>query len=586
VAVKVILPERLQAGEATKRFAREVRAAALLHHPNFVMVFQTDLAGPVAYLTMEYVDGIDLSRLVKLTGPLPIQLAVSYIIQAADALQHAADKGVIHRDIKPSNLMVTPSPLKGLKEVPKPLPATTAMGTLKILDLGLARVVGDQQDDEEDDSEGLAELTQAGEFLGTPDYMAPEQAENPRSADTRSDLYSLGATLYYLLAAQPVFAGGSIVQKLRKHLATPAPLVSVLRPEVPAALAQIIDRLLRKKPQDRFQKPAELSEALRAFLQGRAIPLPGGEGVSKLSAAPTKVLPPLLLRAHVAPVSALALSADGKLLATGGLDEAVKVWDAETGRPKRPISGNEGAVNCLAFHPDGNLLAGASSRLFHDDMGIQVWDLASGREVRKLTGFKANVQAMRFDSKGRFLLAGSEDGEVRLFPLGEPNSPSKLLGKHPGGVIALASLATNRLLSAGGDGNVMVWDLDKFVPRGKIIFQVGPVRTVAIDRSRNLLLAGGQGLALRDGQANTTPLLEPRVPVKVARFLLAGTAAVSGGDDGQLRLIDTTHGVVVEERPLDSAVTTMEPIPHTGSVWTGCADGTVRRLDPFTLPAN
>ncbi len=586
VAVKVILPERLQAGEATKRFAREVRAAALLHHPNFVMVFQTDLAGPVAYLTMEYVDGIDLSRLVKLTGPLPIQLAVSYIIQAADALQHASDKGVIHRDIKPSNLMVTPSPLKGLKEVPKPLPATTAMGTLKILDLGLARVVGDQQDDEEDDSGDLAELTQAGEFLGTPDYMAPEQAENPRSADTRSDLYSLGATLYYLLAAQPVFAGGSIVQKLRKHLATPAPLVSVLRPEVPAALAQIIDRLLRKKPQDRFQKPAELSEALRAFLQGRAIPLLGGEGVSKLSAAPTKVLPPLLLRAHVAPVSALALSADGKLLATGGLDEAVKVWDAETGRPKRPISGNEGAVNCLAFHPDGNLLAGASSRLFHDDMGIQVWDLASGREVRKLTGFKANVQAMRFDSKGRFLLAGSEDGEVRLFPLGESNSPSKLLGKHPGGVIALASLATNRLLSAGGDGNVMVWDLDKFVPRGKIIFQVGPVRTVAIDRSRNLLLAGGQGLALRDGQANTTPLLEPRVPVKVARFLLAGTAAVSGGDDGQLRLIDTTHGVVVEERPLDSAVTTMEPIPHTGSVWTGCADGTVRRLDPFTLPAN
>jgi serine/threonine protein kinase len=155
VAVKVILPERLQAGEATKRFGREVRAAALLHHPNFVMVFQTDLAGPVAFLTMEYVDGIDLSRLVKLTGPLPIQLAVSFIVQAADALQHAADKGVIHRDIKPSNLMVTPSPVKGLKEVPKPLPSTTSAGSIKILDLGLARILGDGEGDEAGVEENL-----------------------------------------------------------------------------------------------------------------------------------------------------------------------------------------------------------------------------------------------------------------------------------------------------------------------------------------------------------------------------------------------------------------------------------------------
>ena len=587
VAVKVILPERLKAGEATKRFAREVRAAALVQHPNFVTVFQTDLSGPVAFLTMEYVDGIDLSRLVKVTGPLPIQLAVSFIIQAADALQHASDKGVIHRDIKPSNLMVTPSPLKGLKEIPKPLPATTAVGTIKILDLGLARVLGDGQDEEDEGSEELGELTQAGEFLGTPDYMAPEQAENPRNADTRSDLYSLGATLFYLLAGHPVFAGGTIVQKLRKHLTTPAPQVSSVRPDVPAALSQIIDRLLRKKPQDRFQKPAELAEALRAFLQGKAVQLPGGEAASKSAGAnPTKVLPPMVIRAHVAQVSAMALSADGKLLATGGLDEAVKVWDAETGRPKRPISGNEGAVNCIAFHPDGNLLAGASSRLFQDDMGIHLWDISTGKEVRKFTGFHANVQAIRFDSKGRFLLAGCEDGEVRQFSLADPSAPSKLLGKHPGGVLAITSLASNRLLTAGGDGNVMVWDLDKGIPRGKILFQVGPVRTVSIDRNRNLLLAGGQGLALRDGQANTTPILEPRIPVRAARFILAGTAAVAGGDDRQIRLIDTTHCVVVEERPLDSAVTTMEPIPQTGSPWVGFADGTVRRLDPFSLQSH
>ncbi len=584
VAVKVILPERLQAGEATKRFGREVRAAALLHHPNFVMVFQTDLAGPVAFLTMEYVDGIDLSRLVKLTGPLPIQLAVSFIVQAADALQHAADKGVIHRDIKPSNLMVTPSPVKGLKEVPKPLPSTTSAGSIKILDLGLARILGDGEGDEDShSSDELGELTQAGEFLGTPDYMAPEQAENPRQADTRSDLYSLGATLYYLLAGQPVFAGGTIVQKLRKHLATPAPLVSTIRPDVPVALAQIIDRLLRKKPEDRFQKPAELAEALRAFLQGKAVQLPNGESSGKALAAPIKVLPPLNIRAHGAAVSVLVLSDDGKLLATGGLDETVKVWDAETGRPRRPISGNEGALNCLAFHPEGNLLAGASSRLFVDDMGIHLWDLTTGREVRKLTGFQSNVQALRFDPKGRHLITGCENGEVRLFPLGDPNAPSKLLGRHPGGVLCFASLSSTRLISAGGDGNVIVWDLEKCIARGKIGLQVGPVKTVAVDRAHNLLLAGGQGLLVRDGGANCTQLLESRIPVRSARFILAGTAVAAGCEDGHVRLIDTNICVVVEERQVGSPITSMEAVPHSGSVWIGCADGTVRRLDPFSL---
>lgn len=586
VAVKVILPERLQAGEAKKRFEREVRAAALLNHPNFVMVFQTDLSGPVAYLTMEYVDGIDLSRLVKVTGPLPIQLAVQYVVQAADALQHAADKGVIHRDIKPSNLMVTPSPIKGVKDLAtvKPLPASIRHGTIKILDMGLARVDGDTGDDEDDEASNdlRAELTQAGEFLGTPDYMAPEQAENPRTADTRSDLYSLGATLFYLLSGQAVFVGGSIVQKLRKHLSATPPNLTSIRPEVPQALAQIVERLLRKSPAERYQTPAELALALRAFLQGKAVPMPSDP--SGKATGPAQLLPPLNIRAHDAAISALALSPDGNLLATGGLDEAIKMWDAETGRPRRPMQVNGGAVNAVAFHPDGKMLASSASRLFTADMGVEIWDLTTGRQTRKLGNFSSNVKALCFDSKGLSLLMGCEDGEVRQCPLNEPTAAHKVLGRHPGGVLALVLLSSTRLLSAGGDGQVMVWDLDKGTIRGKIGFQVGPIRVLALDRSRNHLLAGGSGLVLRDGQANISNLLEPRFTVRGARFILSGTAIAAGCDDGAVRLIDTTAGVVVEERFLNTPVTVLVAAQSSASVWAGCADGHIRRLEPFELP--
>ena len=198
------------------------------------------------------------------------------------------------------------------------------------------------------------------------------------------------------------------------------------------------------------------------------------------------MLPPLNIRAHGAAISALALSPDGDLLATGGLDEAIKMWDAETGRPRRPMQGNGGAV---------------------DDMGVEIWDLTTGRQTRKLGNFSSNVQALCFDSKGLSLLAGCEDGEVRQCSLNEPTAVHKVLGRHPGGVLALVLLSSTRLLSAGGDGQVMVWDLEKGTIRGKIGFQVGPIRVLALDRSRNHLLAGGSGLVLRDGQANISNLL-------------------------------------------------------------------------------
>jgi len=190
---------------------------------------------------MEYVEGTTLSRLVHEKGPLPVGQACNYIRQAADALQHAHEHGLVHRDLKPSNLLLTPD------------------GQVKMLDLGLARL-------REEPPPG-DEVTTVGRMLGTPDYMAPEQATDPRRADVRSDLYSLGCTLYFLLAGRPPFPFGTPTDKAIKH-ATEDPLpVRQLRPDVPPELAAVLDRLLAKDPARRYPTPAALGAALEPFAQ-------------------------------------------------------------------------------------------------------------------------------------------------------------------------------------------------------------------------------------------------------------------------------------------------------------------------------
>jgi WD40 repeat protein/tRNA A-37 threonylcarbamoyl transferase component Bud32 len=241
VALKIIRKERLANADAVRRFHREIRVAGQLSHPNIVLAYDADEVGGTHVFAMEYVEGQDLARLVKDKGPLPVALACDCARQAARGLQHAFEKGMVHRDIKPHNLLLTPQ------------------GIVKILDMGLARLtpVGD-------DSESTTTVTQEGAVMGTPDYMAPEQAEESHGVDIRADLYSLGCTLYHLLAGRPPFVGGTLLQKLRKHQSDrPVPLEQ-LRPEVPPAVAAVASRLMAKRPEDRYQTPAEAAAALAA----------------------------------------------------------------------------------------------------------------------------------------------------------------------------------------------------------------------------------------------------------------------------------------------------------------------------------
>jgi tRNA A-37 threonylcarbamoyl transferase component Bud32 len=249
VALKVIHPRFIASPDAVERFQREVRSASRLHHPNVVTAHDAEQAGDVHFLVMEYVEGKTLTQHLRETGPLSAPEACSIARQAALGLQHADEKGLTHRDVKPDNLMLTPD------------------GTVKVLDFGLARL-GPEAEAVADGATPAPEggrLTAVGTVMGTPDYLAPEQATDAQNADTRADLYSLGCTLYRMLTGQVPFPGGGTLDKLLAHAQQkPAPL-SKFRSDLPRGLEEVVVKLMAKRPEDRYQTPAEAAAALAPF---------------------------------------------------------------------------------------------------------------------------------------------------------------------------------------------------------------------------------------------------------------------------------------------------------------------------------
>jgi serine/threonine protein kinase/tetratricopeptide (TPR) repeat protein len=248
VALKLIRDDRLTDSQALRRFNREARAVARLAHPNIVALYHADQVAGTHFLAMEYVDGTNLAKLVRQQGPLHVAQACEYAHQVCLGLQHAHQRGLVHRDIKPANLLLA------------------ADGrTVKILDMGLARL--EQVHDSEFAS---SELTHEGVVMGTPDYLAPEQASDPRKADIRADLYSLGCTLYFLLTGRPPFPECSFTDKLVKHrVEEPEPL-GKLRPDTPAGVEAVVGKLMAKRLEDRYQTPDEAAAALEPLMRAEA----------------------------------------------------------------------------------------------------------------------------------------------------------------------------------------------------------------------------------------------------------------------------------------------------------------------------
>ena len=242
VAIKCLAPKYAANDKFRERFLREARAVARLNHPNIIQGIDVGDSNGVHYFAMEYIDGPTVGELLKRGGALDEKRALNIVTQIAKALQHAFNHGIIHRDIKPDNIMLTRE------------------GVAKLCDLGLAKVASPQ----DNDSSG----TKPGASMGTPYYIAPEQARGEQTVDTRADIYSLGASFYHMTAGDVPFPGQSAADVISKHLTEPVTPPRVKNPLISGPVDWVIVKMMQKAREDRYQTPNELVKDLESISAG------------------------------------------------------------------------------------------------------------------------------------------------------------------------------------------------------------------------------------------------------------------------------------------------------------------------------
>jgi len=291
VAIKVLTQQRASDHGTVARFMNEARSAARLNHEHIAQVYFAGETSGIPFIAFEYVEGINVRTMVEEHDVFPLPQALNYLLQIAHALAHATTHGVVHRDVKPSNILITRE------------------GRAKLIDMGLARLL--------DTSEGRGDLTASGVTLGTFDYISPEQARDPRNADIRSDIYSLGCTFFYMLAGRPPFPEGTVLQKLLQHQGDAPPDIRSFQPTIPAEIAFLIQKMMAKDPKQRFQTPVVLIEALTDVARRLGL-RPAGQG--SLVWTHTRPNRTSLFLRHVPWMAAVSLLFAGFFLTTLFLD--------------------------------------------------------------------------------------------------------------------------------------------------------------------------------------------------------------------------------------------------------------------------
>ncbi|MBL8799733.1 MAG: protein kinase, partial [Planctomycetia bacterium] len=451
IALKLIRKDRLANPVALRRFEQEIRAAAQLSHPNIVTAHDAAQVGETHFLVMEYVEGVDLAKLVRDGGPLPVEQACAYVRQAALGLQHAQERGLIHRDIKPSNLLLA------IKE-----------GLVKVLDLGLARLPATSSGDT------VEPLTELNAVVGTPDFAAPEQIRHPQLADHRADLYSLGCTFYFLLSAQPPFRGQSMAEILVKHqLEEPTPIEALNR-NVPTGLGAVVRRLMAKQPDDRYQTAGELAAILEAGLSTGKWPTIGESPVTIRVARPNTgvLLAPLDAPLAMTPsssktVTALRLTSHwSQRAARQSWALSRRLWHLGDTRPRARL-GVVGALAGLFLIFVAWLFLRDTRQMLDrlDARDLSAADRAAAGPIDGLVGvigdqrFRhwARVRSLAYNADGKLLGTGGDDGFLRVWEASTGVQQQAIPFNFP--VYRVLWLPNQRIGTTDNWGNVKVWEL-------------------------------------------------------------------------------------------------------------------------------
>jgi serine/threonine protein kinase len=556
VALKVISPAVLDNPQALSRFQAEVKAAGKLDHQNIARAYDADQAGELHFLVMEFVEGQSLAQLLERKGQLPVTAACHCACQAALGLQHAFEKGMAHRDIKPQNLMLTPK------------------GQVKVLDFGLARLRGERK---------RAGLTQADSFMGTPEYVAPEQAADARQADTRADIYSLGCTLYALLAGRPPFQEDTVVKLVLAHIEQEPRPLHELRPDVPPELSAVVAKMLAKDPARRFQRPVEVAQALAPF--------------TKPGAKPARPSPPAVKDATADPPAASTQDDSEPAPRKSRREREPEATEPEVGAPPgkvwKPATVAVGVVFVvvavaagafLLLRGTGRETAATGPALAEDRPGSDKrppLPPATGRategqrdvepadtpaadidpdpagpvgEVRQFTGHTGGIRRLAVSPDGRRILTASFDKTFRLWDVAGGRELRQWDG-HAGEAVHGAVFLPdgNRVLTCGKDKSVHLWDLKS----GRIIRSftghTQGVWQVAVSGDGRLAASCGSESTVFFWDVETGKVLHRlegnEGGVEMVTLSGDGRLALTGSMKGPIRLWDAEKGTELRRFP-------------------------------------